>query len=97
MSLNAQTIETLVSVSHKTAGTGLTMTAGTVVVEKTEIVGFLSAPGPEIVNLCALVGVGLTAVGVFAGLWFQWDRRRREINLSATRGNNFYRQGSADE
>lgn len=96
MSLNTQAMEALITLSHKTAGTGIVVTAGSVAIEKSERINFLSATGPEIVNLCALIGVVLTAVGVLAGIWFQWDRRRREIMLSE-RPSNFYRQGSADE
>lgn len=86
MSLSLQTEHALLLLSHKTAGTGLVVTAGSVAVERAELLSFLSSPGPEIVNLCAVVGAVFTAVGVIAGIWFRWDSRRREIAASQSRG-----------
>lgn len=89
LSQHAETVA--IVVSNRTFITGAATTGASVVAERSGIASMITATGPEIVNLCAMIGAVATVLGVIASIYFQILKHRRE-----TRESEWRMSGAAD-
>lgn len=66
-------------------GVGTTAVAN--VAQQASVFSFLSMPGPEVVNACAMAGFAVGAIGVIANVAINWHFKKRQHRL--------YMQGKA--
>lgn len=95
--MNQHAEQVAIAVSQKTTIFGAATTGASFAAEKSGVLEAVAAPGPEIVNLCAIVGVILTALGVACSIYFQARRDRREARESRWRMGDPDRRGSHDD
>ncbi|WP_339617220.1 hypothetical protein [uncultured Gilvimarinus sp.] len=64
----------LISVGNKSVIAGASTTGASAVAAKTQVMGFLSMEGPEILNACAILGAVVAVAGFGVSTYFQWRR-----------------------
>lgn len=94
--MNQHAEQVAIAVSQKTTIFGAATTGASFAAEKSGVLNAISTPGPEIVNLCAIVGVVLTALGVACSIYFQHRRDAREARESRWRMGDPDRRNNQD-
>lgn len=87
MNLSSQADQIGASLSQKATLLGTGTSGASFAAAKAQTMGILSMEGPEVVNFCALAGVGIAFLGFLSSLYFQWRRdkhmRQSRPNLNA--------------
>jgi len=93
MNLSQHAEHIAIAVSNKTMITGAVTTGASLAAEKTGFLAVISTPGPEVVNLCAIIGAVVAIVGLVMNAYFKALRDARERRYDEWRMSNDRRTG----
>lgn len=93
MNLSQHAEHIAIAVSNKTMITGAVTTGASLAADKTGFIALISTPGPEVVNLCAIIGAVVAIIGLGMNAYFKALRNARERRESEWRMNNDRRSG----
>lgn len=93
MNLSQHAEHIAIAVSNKTMITGAVTTGASLAAEKTGFLAVISTPGPEVVNLCAIIGAAVAIIGLGMNAYFKALRDARERRYDEWRMSNDRRTG----